>query len=77
MGGETEKELLKLLETALASERAAEDLYRIGAEMAQRPEVKAMFTKLANEEHRHEVLLRQEYHAIKKRLGLKILHDET
>ncbi len=77
MGGDTEKELLKLLENALASERAAEDLYRIGAEMAARPEVKAMFTKLADEERKHEELLRQEYHAIKKRLGLKLLHDET
>lgn len=77
MGGDTEKELLKLLETALASERAAEDLYRIGAELAKRPEVKAMFTRLAADEHRHEELLRHEYHAIKKRLGLKILHDET
>lgn len=76
MGGETEKELLKLLETALARERAAEDLYRIGAELTQRPEVKAMFIQLAGEEHRHEELLRQEYHAIKKRLGLKVLHDE-
>lgn len=76
MGGETEKELLKLLETALASERAAEDLYRIGAEMAQRPEVKAMFARLAADEHRHEELLHREYQAIKKRLGLKILHDE-
>ena len=77
MGGETEKELLKLLETALARERAAEDLYHRGAELAQRPEVKAMFAKLAAEEHRHEELLLQEYHAIKKRLGLKILHDEA
>lgn len=75
MGGDTEKELLKLLETALASERAAEDLYRIGAELAPRPEVKAMFERLAGDERRHEELLRQEYHAIKKRLGLKILHD--
>ncbi len=77
MGGETEKELLKLLETALASERAAEDLYRVGAELAQRPEVKDMFIRLAAEEHRHEEALREEYQAIKKRLGLKILHDET
>lgn len=76
MGGETEKELLKLLETAIASERSAEDIYRVGAGLAKRPEVKAMFERLADDEHRHEELLRQEYHAIKKRLGLKVLHDE-
>lgn len=76
MGGDTEKEILKLLEDAIAGERAAEDIYRVGAELAKRPEVKAMFLKLAEEEKKHEETLRAEYHAIKKRLGLKLLHDE-
>lgn len=77
MGGDTEKELLKLLEDAMASERLAEDRYRLGADLAARPETKAMFHKLADEEKRHEETLRAEYHSIKKRLGLKLLHDET
>jgi len=77
MGGDTEKELLKLLEDALVRERSAEDLYRHAAELASRPEVKKMFLKLAGEEQKHEEVLRREYHAIKKRLGLKILRDEA
>ncbi len=76
MGGDTERELLKLLEDALGRERSAEDLYRVGAQLATRPEVKEMFLKLAEEEKKHEEILRLEYHAIKKRLGLKILRDE-
>ncbi|MBI5177716.1 MAG: hypothetical protein HZA04_00470 [Nitrospinae bacterium] len=76
MGGETEKEILKLLEEAMQRERTAEDLYRTGAELAKRPAMREMFLKLAVEEMRHEETLRKEYHAIKKRLGLKILRDE-
>jgi len=77
MGGDAEKEILKLLEEAMQRERSAEDLYRTGAELAKRPSVREMFLKLAAEEMKHEETLRREYHAIKKRLGLKLLKDES
>ncbi len=76
MGGETEKELLKILEVAVDREKGAQDLYKKGARLAVKPEIKKMFQLLEAEERKHEELLTKEYHEVKKRLGLKILHPD-
>jgi len=76
MGGDAEKEILKILETAMKREIDAEKLYRRGAEIAVRPEVNKMFIKLADEEKKHEKVLRDFYRETKKRLGLKIFGED-
>ena len=76
MGGDTEKELLKIVEGAIKQENASESIYRRAAELAHQPEVKDMFDRLADEEQKHEAQLREVYRDIKKRLGLKILAED-
>jgi len=76
MGGDAEKEVLKILETAMKRENDAEKLYRRGVEIAVRPEVKEVFNQLADEESKHEKLLRDLYRETKKRLGLKIFGED-
>ncbi len=76
MGGDAEKEILDILKKAMKRESDAEAIYRRGAEIALRPEVKETFNKLADEEGKHEEVVRELYHQTKKRLGLKILHDD-
>ena len=77
MGGETEKEILSILEEAMKRERAAYNLYNRGASLAEKTEIKKVFEKLALEELNHEKLLTDIYHDYKKRLGLKVFHPET
>lgn len=78
MSGEAEKEILIILETSMAREREAADLYQRGAEVAIRPEIVKIFKDLANQEKNHEKILHDLYHQIKKRLGMKIFRpDET
>ena len=75
MGGDTEKEILKILEEAIKREQAAFKLYSRGKELAENPKIKAVFAMLAEEEEGHERTLRQVYHDFKKELGLKVLKD--
>jgi len=76
MGGDTEKEILSILEEAIKRERAAYNLYSRGFRLAEKAEIKNMFEKLAQEELGHEKLLTEIYHDYKKRLGLKVLHND-
>ena len=76
MGGETEKEILKILEDAIAREQAAHKLYSRGEEIAGKSELKKIFAMLAEEELGHEKLLKQVYYDFKKKLGLKLLREE-
>ena len=76
MGGETEKEVLKILEDALRREKAASRLYTRGAELADKSELKDIFIMLAKEELGHEKLLKKVYTDYKKRLGLKVLRED-
>lgn len=76
MGGDTEKEILTILEIAIKREVAAQDLYADGVKKAERPEVKQIFEQLRAEEEKHEALLKDLYRQIKKRLGLKILSED-
>lgn len=76
MSGETEKEILGILEDAIQRERAAFKLYNRGKELAEKGELKKVFTMLAEEEQNHEKLIRQVYYDYKKKLGLKVLHPD-
>ena len=75
MGGETEKEILKILDEAIKREQAAFKLYRKGMELAENQKVRGVFAMLAEEEEGHEKILKQVYHDFKKELGLKVLKD--
>ena len=75
MSGETEKEILKILEEAIKREKAAYTLYRRGMKLAENPKIKGVFSMLAEEEEGHERTLKQVYHDFKKELGLKVLKD--
>ncbi len=76
MSGETEKEILKILEEAIEREKAAYKLYSRGCELSSKSELKSVFSMLANEELGHEKLLKQIYHDYKKQLGLKVMKDD-
>ena len=76
MGGDTEKEILAILEDAIKRERAAYKLYSRGAELAEKEEIKNVFQKLSQEELGHEKLLTEIYRDYKKRLGLKVFHPD-
>lgn len=76
MSGEIEKEILAILEDAILREQAAYKLYSRGKELAEKGELKKVFSMLAEEEQNHEKLLRQVYYDYKKRLGLKVLHPD-
>ena len=76
MGGETEKEILSILEEAIKRERAAFNLYSRGAGLAEKKEIREIFERLALEEQGHEKLLSDIYHTYKKKLGLKVLHGD-
>lgn len=77
MGGETEKEILKILEDAMAREKAAHNLYKRGEEIAANEEMRKVFAMLAAEELNHEKLIKEMFYDYKKKLGLKVLSDET
>jgi len=76
MSGETEKEILDILEKALGREKSSGDEYSRAAEIAENREVREVFTRLANEEKQHEKTVKELYYKYKKRLGLKILHTD-
>lgn len=76
MSGVIEKEILKILEEAIKREKAAYKLYRRGKELSEKPELKKIFTMLADEELGHEQILKQVYHDYKKKLGLKVLRPD-
>lgn len=76
MSGETEKEILTILEEAMQREKAAYKLYRRGCELSSKSELKGVFSMLADEELGHEQLLKKIYHDYKKQLGLKVLKDD-
>jgi len=76
MGGETEKEILKILEDAISREQSAYRLYSRGESLAEKGELKDIFAMLAREELGHEKLLKQVHHDYKKKLGLKLLKEE-
>lgn len=76
MGGETEKEILGILEEAIKREKAAYRLYTRGKELSENPEIKGVFSMLADEEQGHEKLLKQVFHDYKKKLGLKVLKND-
>jgi rubrerythrin len=71
-----EERLLKILEEAILDEKASAARYRHGAELARDPDVKKMFDDLAADEIAHEATLKERYHEIKKRLGLKVMRDD-
>lgn len=76
MAGETEKEILLIIEEAIKREKAAQALYIRGAQLAVHPEIKQVFVNIAKEEKKHESLLSGIYHEYKKKLGLKVLHND-
>ena len=76
MGGETEKEILAILEEAITREQAAWRLYSRGKALAGKGEIREIFAMLAREEQGHEKLLKKVYYDYKKRLGLKVLQPE-
>lgn len=76
MGGETEKEILAILEEAIRREQAAHQLYSRGRDLAGKDEIRQIFVMLAQEELGHEQLLKKVYYDYKKRLGLKVLRPE-
>lgn len=76
MSGETEKEILAILEEAIRRERAAWQLYSRGEALAGKEELRQIFAMLAREELGHEKLLKKVYYDYKKRLGLKVLQPE-
>ena len=76
MGGETEKEILGILEEAIKREKAAYRLYTRGKELSENLEIKGVFSMLADEEQGHEKLLKQVFHDYKKKLGLKVLKND-
>lgn len=76
VGGETETEILAILEEAIKREQAACNLYRRGEALAGKDEIRQIFAMLAQEELGHEQLLKKVYHDYKKRLGLKVLQPE-
>ncbi len=47
MSGETEKEILKILEEAIKREKAACQLYRRGMDLAENQKIKGVFAMLA------------------------------
>ncbi len=75
MGGETEKEILRILEEAIQREQAACNLYSRGRDLSDNPDIKGVFAMLADEERGHEKLLKQLYSDFKKQLGLKVLRE--
>lgn len=77
MGGQTEKEILRILEDAIEREKAAYRLYSRGEALAGKSELKDIFAMLAKEELGHEKLLKQVYVDYKKRLGLKVLREDA
>ncbi len=76
MGGDAEKEVLEILAKAMKRESDSENLYKHAAELTTRKEAKEILMRLADEESKHEVIVRELYHQTKKRLGLKILHED-
>ena len=76
MGGKIEKEILAILEDAMAREKAAHRLYKRGADIAEKEEMRSVFAMLAEEELKHEKLIRDMYYDYKKKLGLNVLKDE-
>lgn len=76
MGGETEKEILRILEEAIRREQAAYKLYSRGMELSDNPRIRGVFSMLAEEEEAHEKTLKQLYHDYKKELGLKVLKND-
>lgn len=77
MAGETEKEILKILEDAISRENAAHGLYKRGEELSQNEEMQKVFSMLAGEELKHEELVREMYYKYKKQLGLKVLSSSV
>ncbi len=76
MSGETEKEILGIIEEAIQREQAACRLYGRGRDLAENPEIKGVFAMLADEERGHEKLLKDIYRDYKKQLGLKVLKED-
>lgn len=76
MGGETEKQILEILEEAIKREQAAYKLYARGMELSDDPKIKGVFAMLAEEEQGHERTLKHVYHDYKKQLGLKVLKSD-
>jgi len=76
MAGETEKEILSILDDAIRREVAAQKMYQRGAALAENAEVKAVFEQLHAEELGHEELIRKVYYNYKKQLGLKVIDKE-
>ena len=64
-------DLLRILEEAIADERAAQEKYRRGLERCADPEACEVFEQLLSEERAHERVLRARYVEVKKRIGLR------
>ena len=73
MGGEAEKEILEILEDAMLREKAAHKLYKRGEEISEKEEMRGVFSMLAEEELKHEKLIRNMYYDYKKKLGLNLI----
>ena len=61
----------RILEEAIADERAAQEKYRRGLERCADPEACAVFEQLLREEQAHERVLEARYVEVKKRIGLQ------
>ncbi|VAX22732.1 hypothetical protein MNBD_NITROSPINAE01-313 [hydrothermal vent metagenome] len=71
-----EEKLLDVLEEAILEEIASAARYRHALGLARDDEVRAMLEKLVHDEEAHERILKERYHEIKKRLGLKVMKDK-
>ncbi|VAX24351.1 hypothetical protein MNBD_NITROSPINAE02-136 [hydrothermal vent metagenome] len=71
-----EEKLLEILEEAIVDEKASAGRYTHALELAREDESRELLKKLARDELEHERLLKERYHEIKKRLGLKIIKNK-
>ncbi len=71
-----EQKLLEILEEAIVDEKASAGRYIHAQELARDDESRELLKKLAKDELEHERLLKERYHKIKKRLGLKVIKDK-
>jgi rubrerythrin len=62
--------LLRILEAAIADERAAQRKYRQGRDHCADPEAYRLFDQLLRDEEAHERALLHRYDEVKKRIGL-------
>ncbi len=71
-----EEKILEILEAAILDEQTSAKRYLHAMSLAKEEELRDMFQKLAQDEVEHEKALKEKYHDIKKRLGLRVMKDK-